>query len=167
MRLLLLLAAALAASSAMADGCPVNSEPYKQVTQGDVVTVRCRCIQGYANWRGECRPVEEVRTRLEERLENAQAGGRAALYAWSQQAQGAMLTKVRNALLSVDALQGLHGEALAKQSAEAELHLTEVLAGIRSCDFAEADLRVSCQNVKTFQHLVSETRSQIDKLSSQ
>lgn len=164
MKVLLLLAASLAASAAMADGCPVNSEPYKQVTQGDVVTVRCRCVEGYASWRGECRVVEEVRTRLEERLANAQAGGRAALYAWGEQARGAMLTKVRSAQISVEKLAGLHGKALALQTGDVELRLMELLTGMEDCEFDSADLRTSCQNVKTFQRIVVETHSQLDKL---
>lgn len=167
MKLLFFLAASLAASAAMADGCPADSEAYTQVTQGNVVTVRCRCIQGYAPWRGECRVVEEVRTRLEDRLENAQKGGRAALYAWAEQARGDTLTKVLSARTAVEALAGLHGDELTKQSLEVELRLTELLAGMKSCDFDDPELRVSCQNVKTFQRLVSETRAQLDKLPAQ
>ena len=150
-----------------ADGCPPNSEPYTQSTEGGVTTVRCRCVSGYANWRGDCRLVEEVKTRLEERLKNAEAAGRAALSSWGESAQGVMLTKIHNALKSVDFLSGLSGRALGKQTYDVNAKLVDVLAGMEECDFSNADMRTSCQNVKTFQRIVRETREEMDKLPAQ
>jgi hypothetical protein len=108
--------------------------------------------------------VEEVRTRLEARLKNAQAGGRAALYAWGNTATVETAAIAKDALKAVELLANLKGGDFAKQAVTVEVKLARLLSDMGDCDYKNPELRTSCQNIKTFQQLVHETRVELERL---
>jgi hypothetical protein len=137
-----------------------NSEPY--LDKGEVVL--CRCKQGYTKFNGHCRLVEEVRTRLEERLKNAEAGGRAALYSWGNTAAAESREIAKDALKAVESLANKKGGDFLKQAVTVEVKLEQLFSQLGDCESDNTELRTSCQNIKVFQRLVHETRVKLEKL---
>lgn len=137
-----------------------NAEEYMD----DGHVIHCRCRQGYVKWNAHCRLVEEVRTELEERLKNAQAGGRSALYSYSQLAVGQAASKASDALHSLDLLALAKGPDFKEQVVKVDIKLAQMLSAMGDCSQSDNELKTTCQNIKNFQKLVHETQAELDNL---
>jgi len=137
-----------------------NSEPYRD--EGNVV--HCRCRQGYVKWNGHCRVVEEVRTRLEERLKNAQKGHKVAVFALTQLNRREIAAHALDAIKSGELLGALTGAGFVKQTAIVEVKLVTLASDMPDCSQNNMELRTACENNKTFLRLIQETRLELKKL---
>ena len=138
-----------------------NAEFDREDEGGQVI---CRCRSGYVKWNGHCRLVEEVRTRLEERVKNAWKGHKAARDTLKALNSREVQAHVLDVIKSGDLLGGLTRENFLKQFAILVTKMAVLTADIPECTQSNAELRTACENNKNFLRLIQETQIELDKL---
>jgi len=156
--------------SAGAASCPTGSEEVKEEREGTTLRVYCKCLPGFTLdvlAGNNCKLVSDVHARLERRLRDAQAGGRAALYSWAELVGATAAAHVADALKRMAFLRTTSSTAFFTNLIQLELSLARVMQGTQDCNYSSHDLHTACQNIRVFQHLVQETRTELEKLPSE
>lgn len=154
----------------MAQGCPANSEPYKEERSGETTIVRCRCVAGYVTYHQACRAKPEVEALLMERARQASEGAKHTAESIKYEAAALGLAKLHDhALLIITST----GAAIVARSpnlalstlAAAIIDIDTILIDVASCSANDA-VRTGCDNLRNFRKILAETEADLKRVQA-
>lgn len=160
----------LSSPGAAEDGCPENSEAYKEERAGETVIVRCRCIAGYATFHQKCRAKPEIEAQLMERARHAAEGAKHTAEAIRSEAAVLGLTKLHDHAFLIITSAGASILARSPKLALSTLvavlaDIDTVLIDVASCSANDA-VRTGCDNLRNFRKILAETETDLKRIQA-
>lgn len=155
-------------SPVAAQGCPANSEPYKEERSGETTIIRCRCVAGYVTYHQTCRPKPDVEALLIARAQDASKGAKHTAESIRYEAAALGLAKLHDQALSVMSSAGVAYLAKSPSAAipavaQAIFDISTVLFDVGGCSANDA-IRTGCDNLRNFQKILTETEADLKRL---